>query len=422
MRSYLFECIDCRKHYAPDEVEYVCPECAREQQPMQPLKGLLRCIYDYESIARQFDADLIAKREELGFDRWMELLPLESADALPPLITAATPLRPAPKLGDLLGLEELWLKDDTGLPTGSFKDRASALVVACAYERDRETVATASTGNAATALAGQCASMEMESVIFVPESAPMAKLTQIAVYGGKLIPVRGSYDDCFELSLAACERFGWYNRNTAYNPFTVEGKKTAALEIWEQLEFETPDWVIVPTGDGVILAGIEKGFSDLAALGLIERVPRLAAVQAAGCAPIVDAVASGSTTIIPEMKPETVADSIRVGVPRAGHWALQALASTNGVAVAVDDEAILEAIALIGRSSGVFAEPAAAASIAGAQKLAQDGIIAPDEVVVALITGNGLKDVPAAAKAVSFPKPIEATIEGVQDFIDQSAK
>jgi len=417
MKAYLLECIDCGRQYLPDAVEYLCPDCASEMGEMEPLPGLLRCIYDYDTLSKQFDPEVLGECKEEGMERWVDLLPIESEDSLPPLITSATPLRCASRLGREIGMEDLWLKDDTGLPTSSFKDRASALVVACARERERDVVATASTGNAATALAGMAASVDMESVIFVPASAPQAKLVQIAVYGGKLIPIDGNYDQAFALSIEACEKFGWYCRNTGFNPYTVEGKKSAALEIWEQLDYTAPDWVIVPTGDGVILAGIEKGFSDLAAMGLIDRIPRLAAVQADGCKPIVDTYERGDGIIKPELSPESVADSIAVGVPRAGVWAMQALKKSSGVAVAVTDEEILEAIHLIGTTTGVFAEPAAASSIAGLKRLVADRIVGEDERVVALITGNGLKDVPAASRSISFPEKVEPTIEAVEKLI-----
>jgi threonine synthase len=417
MKAYILECIDCGRHHLPDSVEYLCPECASKVDPMEPLPGLLRCIYDYEVLSKQFDPEVLERREEQGLERWVDLLPIESAESLPPLITSATPLRYASRLGREIGMEDLWLKDDTGLPTSSFKDRASSLVVACAREREYEIIATASTGNAATALAGMAASVDMESVIFVPANAPQAKLVQIAVYGAKLVPIDGNYDQAFALSMEACEKFGWYCRNTGFNPYTVEGKKSAALEIWEQLDYTAPDWVVVPTGDGVILAGIEKGFSDLAAMGLIDRIPKLAAVQADGCKPIVDAYERGDGVIKPELSPKSVADSIAVGVPRAGRWALQALKKSSGVAVAVSDDEILEAIRLIGTTSGVFAEPAAASSIAGLKKLVADGVVGEDERVVALITGNGLKDVPAAARSISFPEKIAPRLDAIEKFI-----
>jgi threonine synthase len=422
MSAYLLECIDCGRRYLPDEAKYLCPLCGESFQASQPLPGLLRCIYDYENLSRQFGPDVLAERAERGLGRWAELLPLASLESLPPLIESATPLRPALRLGQILGIDDLWLKDDTGLPTASLKDRASAMVVACARERGCEVVATASTGNAATALAGMAASVDLESVVFVPASAPPAKLAQIAIYGSRLIPIDGNYDQAFSLSIEACEEFGWYCRNTAYNPFTVEGKKTAALEIWEQLNYSVPDWIVVPTGDGVILAGIEKAFSDLAALNLIKKIPRLALIQAAGCQPLVRAINEGRDEVVPEVNPRSLADSIAVGVPRAGRWALKAIRDSKGTAIAVSDAEILEAMALLGRTTGIFAEPAASASIAGVEKLSASGMIRPDERVVALITGNGLKDVSAAMEAVSLPKPVKSTIDAVRQFIKQGGK
>ena len=422
MSAYLLECIDCGKRYLPDEATYLCPSCGKGFRPTEPLPGLLRCVYDYESLAKQFGPDELAERAERGLGRWAELLPLTSVESLPPLIENVTPLRPALRLGHILGADDLWLKDDTGLPTASLKDRASAMVVACARERECEVVATASTGNAATALAGMAASVDLESVVFVPASAPPAKLAQIAIYGSRLIPIDGNYDQAFSLSIKACEEFGWYCRNTAYNPYTVEGKKTVALEIWEQLDYSVPDWIVVPTGDGVILAGVEKAFSDLASLNLIDRIPRLALIQATGCQPLVRAISEGRDEIMPEGNPQSIADSIAVGVPRAGRWALKAIRDSGGAAITVSDEEILKAMAMLGKTTGIFAEPAAAASIAGLKRLLAEGIIKRDERVVALITGNGLKDVPAAMKAVSLPKPVESTMDAVRQFIKQGSK
>jgi len=414
MKSFLLECIDCGNHMVPTEADYLCPECAKSRAPMQPLPGLLRCIYDYATVKKTHKAGKFPDNDYAGLARWHALLPLRSPDSIPSLIVNTTPLRPAERLRAETGLGKLWLKDDTVSPTASFKDRASALVIAVARELGKKVVATASTGNAATALAGYGAASGMETVILVPATAPRAKLAQIAIFGARLIPVDANYDACFELSISACEEFGWYNRNTAFNPFTVEGKKTAALEIWEQLGYSAPDWVIVPTGDGVIAAGIEGGFRDLLEMKLIDRMPRLAIVQASGCAPIVRAFEKKTREITPEANPDTFADSISVGVPRAGRWVMGALERTKGVAVAVEDAQILDAIGLLGRTAGVFAEPAAAASIAGLCRLVSMGTIKSDDTVVALITGSGLKDVPAAMRAFEMPKAISPNLEAIK--------
>jgi len=419
MSKFIFECIDCKKHYIPSDVEYLCAECEKLNKPMQPLRGMLRCIYDYGNISKNFSRVEIVTSEKKNFSRYLDILPIDSPDSIPPLVTGPTPLRRAMKLEHDFGVDEIWIKDDTVLPTGSFKDRASSMVVAIAAEKGIETIATASTGNAATALAGMAASAELSSVIFVPESAPKAKLTQIAVYGGRLVPIKGNYDQAFELSTEACREYGWYNRNTACNPFTIEGKKTAALEIWEQMEFSAPDWVVVPTGDGVILAGIEKGFSDLHRMGLVEKMPKLAVIQAEGCQPIVKSFLSGNPEIEPELTPRTIADSISVGVPRAGRWVMQALSSCGGTCLAVSDEEIISAIAYLGSSMGVFAEPAAATAVAGLKKMIESGSISGGERVAVLVTGNGLKDVPAASQSVEFPHSISPDLKLLRKIISR---
>jgi threonine synthase len=303
-------------------------------------------------------------------------------------------------------MPRLFLKDDTRNPSGSTKDRASQLVVAKASEYGCDTIVCASTGNAATALACLAAAAGLRAVVLVPAGAPPAKLVQMASYGAQVVPVAGSYDDAFELSLAATERFGWYNRNTAYNPFTLEGKKTAALEIAAQLAPEMPDVVVVPTGDGVIIAGVAKGFVDLWQAGLLPRLPRLIAVQPTGSPAIVRALRDGSAAITPEPEAASVADSLVVAAPRNAILALKLIRATQGSGVLVEDEAILDAIARLGRTAGVFAEPAAAAALAGLLQGLEEGVVGRDERVVLLVTGTGLKDVAAAARRVNLPPPM----------------
>jgi threonine synthase len=312
-------------------------------------------------------------------------------------------------------VRRLWLKDDGRNPSGSTKDRASLLVVAKALEYGCDTVATASTGNAASALAAVAASAALRAVVFVPAAAPRAKLVQIAAYGAQLVPVAGSYDQAFELSLAACERFGWYNRNTAFNPFTIEGKKTAALEIAADLAPEAPDVVLVPTGDGVVIAGVAKGFADLARGGLIERVPRLIAVQPAGSAAIARALRDGAAEVAPVPGATSVADSLVVDAPRNAILALREVRASGGTGVIVSDEAIVTAIARLAAATGVFAEPAAAAVLAGLEVALEEGLVGRDERVVLLVTGTGLKDVAAAARAVSMPEPVPADLDAVAE-------
>lgn len=342
-------------------------------------------------------------------------LPLASTEHLPPLPVGGTPLLPVAGLRRALGLPHLWVKDDTRNPSGSTKDRASQLVVAKALEYGRDTVAAASTGNAATALAAVAAASGVRAVVFVPAAAPEGKLVQMLCYGADVLPVDGSYDDAFELCLEACERFGWYNRNTALNPFTVEGKKTAALEIAAQLAPREPDVVLVPTGDGVILSGVAKGFADLTRAGLIARRPRLIAVQPQGSPAIAAALASGAETITPVPDAASVADSLVVQAPRAALLCLQQVRKSGGAGVTVSDAAIVAAIAELARSTGVFAEPAAAAVLAGLHAALEQGLVDRDERIVLLVTGNGLKDVPAAGRSVARPEPIAPRFEAVAE-------
>lgn len=412
MKQYKLICTDCGKEYGKEEVEYVCPSCAEYQKPLYPTRGVLKVIYDYKKIDKRFSPKKLKSSDVKGHGRYIDLLPLESLLFLPPLDIGPTPLDSVRRLREKLGLRNLFIKNDTVLPTGSFKDRASSVVVAKAGELGKDVITTASTGNAATALAGMSASVGMKSVIFVPASAPPAKLTQIAMFGATLIPVNGTYDDAFELSKKATEEFGWYNRNTGFNPYTVEGKKTAALETWEQLGFKAPDKIFIPTGDGVILSGTYKGFYDLKQLGLIDKIPQLIPVQAEGSSAIINALEKNADEVAPLSESKTIADSISVSAPACGKWAVKIVRETGGFGVTVTDEEILFAMKELASLTGIFAEPAAAAAYAGLIK-AQNRID-NNETVVVLITGTGLKDIPSAMKAVDIPKPIELSIEAVK--------
>jgi threonine synthase len=334
-------------------------------------------------------------------------------ESFPVFPAGGTPLLPAARLAAHLGLEYLWIKDDTRNPSGSTKDRASLLVAAKAREYGLGTIAAASTGNAGTALAAVGAAAGLGTVVFVPASAPEAKLVQMLSYGARVVPVDGTYDDAFELCLAACQEFGWYNRNTALNPFTIEGKKTAALEIARSSAPAIPDVVLVPVGDGVILSGVAKGFADLASTGLIDRVPRLIAVQPEGSAAVARAWAAGADDAKPVRGAHSVADSLTVEAPRNARLCLRDIRESSGAAVTVSDEAIVAAIPDLASYTGVFAEPAAAAALAGLEAALSKDLVHATESVVLLITGTGLKDVPAAARAIVRPDPVEPTLEMV---------
>ena len=410
MTAFHFHCSECGASYAEDPALLVCPDCSRQQEAGGITRGVLEV--EIEELPTRWPEAAPASREFLA-----AFLPVASPASFAPLPVGGTPLLAVPRLREELGMPRLWVKDDSRNPSGSTKDRASLLVVAKAVEYGFETVAAASTGNAATALAAVAAAAGVRAVVFVPGAAPRAKLVQMASYGARVVPVEGSYDDAFELCLAACREFGWYNRNTALNPFTIEGKKTAALEIAAAMAPEAPDAVLVPTGDGVILAGVAKGFADLVRAGLLARLPRLIAVQPAGSAAIVDAFAHGADEVQPVRDAASVADSLVVQAPRNARLCLRRLRESGGAAVAVPDEAILEAIGRLARATGVFAEPAAAASLAGLLAAEGRGLLDRDERVVLLVTGTGLKDVDAAARTVRIPSPIPPRLDAVPPLL-----
>ena len=414
MSNFHFCCTECGTSYREAEVQLVCPACARRQEPGGAIRGVLEVVLD--ALPSRWPAAPASSAEFL-----CAFLPVPSSEFFPPLPVGGTPLLEVPGLRRALGIKRLWVKDDTRNPSGSTKDRASFLVVAKAREYGCKTVAAASTGNAATALACLAAASGVHAVLFVPASAPEAKLVQMLCYGALVLPVEGTYDDAFELCLAACREFGWYNRNTALNPFTIEGKKTAALEIAAGLAPECPDVVLVPTGDGVILSGIAKGFSDLRRCGLIQRMPRLIAVQPAGSAAIVHALGKGADTITPVANASSVADSLTVQAPRNALQCLRVVRASGGGGVAVSDGAILGAIAELARLTGVFAEPAGAAVLPGLRAALEQGMVTRDERVVLLVTGAGLKDVPAASRAVERPVPIPPNLAAVAERIRRDA-
>ncbi len=402
--NFRFRCTECQASFLESEVSLVCPSCAKAQEPGGVTRGVLEVVLD--QLPRIWPDQRVASREFLN-----AFLPLASPAALPPLTVGNTPLLSVPRLRNELGLPNLWLKDDTRNPSGSTKDRASLLVVAKAQEYGHHTIAAASTGNAATALAAVAAAVGIRAVVLVPASAPAAKLVQMQCYGARVVLVDGSYDQAFELCCQGCTELGWYNRNTALNPFTIEGKKTVALEIAAQLAPKSPDVVVVPTGDGVIMAAVAKGFADLLRCGLAPRMPRLIAVQPSGSAAIVDALARDLKSIVPVVDAASVADSLTVQAPRNALLCLQRIRDSGGAGVAVSDQAIITAIGDLARLTGVFAEPAAAAALAGLRVAQKRGLVAADDRIVLLITGTGLKDIDAAARSLSPPEPIQPSLD-----------
>ena len=405
-----FKCVGCGSEHrkVAGRMQYACPSCG----------GNLQVVYDYKKIKRSLGGRLgLEKNRDLSVWRYAPLLPLAGTRFAPPVHIGWTPLYRSRCLGRELGLKELYIKDDGRNPSASFKDRAGAVVVAHALERGEKLVCGASTGNAASSLACLSSAMGLKTVIFVPLTAPQAKIAQLLVFGSCVVMVRGTYDQAFDLCLKATEQYGWYNRNTGFNPFTREGKKTCAFELVEQLGWKCPDIVFVPVGDGNIISGVWKGFMDFKVLGLIDRLPRLVAVQSGES----DAVkrAFEADGVIRAVSGNTLADSISVSLPRDGAAAVQALRESGGFAVGVTDGEVLEAMKKLARTEGVFAEPAAAAAVAGLQKAVAGGKVGPRERAVVLVTGNGLKDVAGAMRAVNEPWVIDPDVADLKKLVEE---
>jgi threonine synthase len=416
-----YRCSLCGTEYAPGDVTYTCPKDG----------GNLDVVLDYDAIKGKYKPEDILSRKDPSLWRYLPLLPVQEppGEATPLRAVGGTPVFELPRLAGRLGIKNVWLKDESRNPSASFKDRASAVVIARALEIRAKVVVTASTGNAGAALACMAAAVHQEAVIFAPKSAPPAKVAQLLIFGAKVILVDGTYDDAFDLTVQAANEFGWYCRNTGYNPFTAEGKKTAAFEIWEWWQEAHKKWhdefgqnldhapltVFVSVGDGNIISGIHKGFKDLYQLGWLPRLPRIIGVQAKGSAAISNAFHADTEEITP-VSAKTIADSISVDLPRDGVRAVRAAKETDGTYVTVSDKEIVKAIAEIGEM-GIFAEPAGATAYAGLVKAAASGLVGSDDPILVLNTGSGLKDVRAAMKAVKKAPIIQPTLEAVKRLL-----
>ncbi|MDL2294630.1 threonine synthase [Ruminococcaceae bacterium OttesenSCG-928-D13] len=398
------KCIKCGAEIEAKPDITTCPTCG----------GIMDIVYDYEAIKSMVTKEDMAARKDPTMWRFKEFLPVEADSDTAGLKVGGSPLYPAKRLGEKLGMPNLYIKDDGLNPTSSLKDRASAMAVVKAAEAGAKTIACSSTGNAASSLAGNAAAKGLETYIFVPERAPAGKVAQLLVFGANVISVQGNYEDTFRLSAEAIDRWGWYNRNAAINPYLSEGKKTVTLEIAEQLGWKAPDYVVISVGDGCTIAGAWKGFKDLYAAGFIDKLPKLVSVQAEGCYPINKAVAEGYDTLVP-MEENTIADSIAVGVPRNFKKAVDAVRESKGITVNVSDEEILEAMKVLGATSGVFGEPAGVAGTAGLIKAVAAGLVPKDATVVSVVTGNGLKDIVSAGKAVGKPLAVPPKMDALLD-------
>jgi threonine synthase len=409
-------CVHCGRTYNTDEAEYYCAACGYHD-------GILDVLYDYDAMRKEMNPAALAGNSDRSMWRYLPLLPVTGAKLIPHLQVGWTPLYDASRVARDLGVERCWIKDEGRNPTASFKDRASAMGVVKALEKKASRITCASTGNAASSLAGFAAAAGIPATIFVPARAPEAKVAQLLIYGAQVFSVQGTYDEAWELCMAAASEFGWYNRNCAINPYLIEGKKTVSLELAEQFRTLTPgsfpDWVVVSVGDGCTIGGVWKGLKEMHTLGFIPRLPRILGVQADGCKPFLTAWKSGGG--LTPCDANTLADSIAVGHPRNFLKGMNAVTESGGVFVAVPDEEILQAIPMLARKAGVFGEPAGVAGAAGVKRAVELGIIHHSETVVIVMTGNGLKDIQSAIRAAGSTISVRPEMEEVRNALRAAA-
>ena len=402
-------CIHCGKHYTVGEVDYYCPDCGYED-------GILDVEYDYAAVAAELNPAALQRSGVFSMWRYLPLLPVEETSRIQHLQVGWTPLYDAVRLAPELGVARLFVKDEGRNPTASFKDRASAMGVVKALEKGADSITCASTGNAASSLAGFAAAAGLPATIFVPERAPQAKVAQLLVFGARVFAVKGTYDQAWELCMEAAAEFGWYNRNCAINPYLIEGKKTVSIELIDQLiqqyNGEMPDWVVVSVGDGCTVGGVWKGLVEMNKLGFLPRLPKVLGVQAAGCQPFLTAWKNNAP--LQPTDADTLADSIAVGHPRNFRKGMKAIVDSGGAFISVTDEEILDSIRTLARKAAVFGEPAGVAGVAGVRNAVKQGVIAANETVALLITGNGLKDIQSAIKAAGAPTYIEPELAAVK--------
>jgi len=400
-----YRCTICGKEFPFGPELMTCPDCGE--------KGILDILYDYDEVKKDLTRESLAACRDNSMWRYRALMPIgESVDVSKFLRIGWTPFYESLSLGRELGIKGLYIKDDGINPTASLKDRASGVAVAKAIELGYDTIACSSTGNAASSCAGSAARMGLKAVIFVPERAPEGKVSQLMIFGAKVVSVHGDYKATFDLSKAAIAKYGWYNRNAGINPVMTEGKKTVALEIAEQLNWNVTDWVACSVGDGCTIGGVYNGFKDLYELGLIERIPKILGVQSTGCCPFVDAAREDRA--LRPTEENTLADSIAVGVPRNPVKALRAVKASGGTWIAVSDDQILDTMRVLGRTEGVFGEPAGVTATAGVRQAVADGIIKANETVTVISTGSGLKDVKNALRAAGKPTLCDPNLDALE--------
>ena len=391
MKNYIYKCSNCEAEFQANEIEnnliYLCPKCGKAEEN-KPLKGVLQIEYDYNSIREIISRENFLKLESGKFWLYPELWPIDFLKVDNSLLEKLS-LPSSTLIEYQINDISFSILDETRNPTLSYKDRATSLVALKAIEMGITKIATASTGNAGSSLAGICARLGLTSHIYVPKNIPDAKRIQIEAYGANLVIVDGDYDLAFDKCLEDSKTNNWYNRNTAYNPLTIEGKKSAAYDIFIQTNGNIPDTIFVPVGDGVIVSGIHKGFVELLKLGWIEKLPQLIGVQSEKSNAVVRYL---NNEVFEYLPATTIADSISAGAPRNLYLAVKAVKDSGGMAIAISDEDILTAQKEFIKTTGVLCEPSSATTYA-AYKILQDKNMLKDKSVLLLITGNGLKDI-----------------------------
>jgi len=397
------ECINCKSEYPMDETLYNCKKCG----------DLLEVKLDLEDLKRRLEK-VDWKRRSISVWKYREFLPISDESKIITLQEGGTPLYKCERLAERLGIKNLYVKNEGANPTGSFKDRGMTVGVSKALEFNVKTVICASTGNTSASLAAYAARAGLNCVVLIPHGKiALGKLSQAMMYGAKVVAVKGNFDAALKIVVNASKTFGLYLLNSI-NPFRIEGQKTAAFEICEQLGWKAPDRIIIPVGNAGNITAYWKGFRELEAIEIIKELPRMTGVQASGASPIVNAFANGSERIEPVSDPETIATAIRIGSPVNWKRALKAIRESGGVAVAVTDDEIIYAQKLLATTEGIFVEPASAASIAGLKKLIESGEIGSEETVVCIATGHGLKDPEVAIKACEKIVEIEPSLEELE--------
>ena len=401
------ECINCGTKYDIDEIVYFCKKCG----------DILEIKLDFKELAETLKSGEW-KKAPLSVWRYRDFMPIHESAKIVTLNEGGTGLHRSQRLGEELGLKNLYVKNEGENPTGSFKDRGMTVGVTKALELGARHVICASTGNTSASLAAYAARAGLKCTVLIPSGKiAYGKLAQAMIHGAKVLQVRGNFDEALEFVLKLAEKHKSIYLLNSINPFRIEGQKSLGYEICEQLNNEAPDRIIVPVGNAGNISAIWKGFSEFYKLGLIKSLPKMTGIQAAGAAPIAQAIKNNSNTIIPVAKPETVATAIRIGAPVSWKKAVNAIRDSHGTAETVTDEEILDAQKILARVEGIFVEPASASSIAGLKKLVKNGVIGKYERVVCVTTGHGLKDPDTAVKMSEKPVEVDADISAIENAL-----